>query len=202
LKTDSVRKVSQEAANLLYHGIEKEYKQAKLKAAKTYGAKFLPTNLQIAMDLDRMAEENEGLARSLRLVKMRKEALELMEALKKYRPLLTGSVWRGTIKFDSDIDINVYNDKPQEILSFLRQNNYEIIQTESTTITKSGRKMASFHIYLMSPTEEKIETTIRSSDEAGRKEKCEIYGDTITGLSIEDLEKLLNENPTKRFLPF
>jgi predicted nucleotidyltransferase len=53
-------KVAREAANLIYSGIEKEYKQAKLKAAEAVGSHFLPTNLEVAIELDRMAEEREG----------------------------------------------------------------------------------------------------------------------------------------------
>ena len=54
------KKVAREAASLLYSGVEKEYKQAKLKAARTFGGHFLPTNFEVAMELDKIAEENEG----------------------------------------------------------------------------------------------------------------------------------------------
>jgi hypothetical protein len=64
-------RVAREAATLLYFGAEKEYKQAKLKAAKTFGVHFLPTNLEVALELDRIAEEKEGSARKERLVLMR-----------------------------------------------------------------------------------------------------------------------------------
>ena len=53
-------KIAREAATLLYFGAEKEYKQAKLKAARTFGVHFLPSNLQVALELDKIAEENEG----------------------------------------------------------------------------------------------------------------------------------------------
>jgi len=55
------RKVSKEAASLLYFGAEKEYKQAKLKAAKTFGVHFLPSNLEVAIEFDKIAEENKVL---------------------------------------------------------------------------------------------------------------------------------------------
>ncbi len=38
--------VAREAANLLYCGAEKEYEQAKLKAARTFRLHFMPTNLE------------------------------------------------------------------------------------------------------------------------------------------------------------
>ena len=81
------RKVAREAASLLYSGIEKEYKQAKLKAARTLGVKFVPTNLEVAVELDRIAEEREGAERQERLIRMRKEALQLMSILRAYNPI-------------------------------------------------------------------------------------------------------------------
>jgi predicted nucleotidyltransferase len=204
LNVDSLRlrkRVAREAASLLYFGVEKEYKQAKLKAAKIVQFKFLPTNLEVALELDKIAEENEGPARKERLIQMRKEALTLMKILKAYKPLLIGSVWRGTIYHDSDVDIVAYHDEPEDILKILKQNNLKIMQAEWVAVTKKGKRKGSFHVYVELPTKEKAEIKIVQSLEAFMKEKCEIYGDEITGLSVQKLEKLLKENPAQRFVP-
>ena len=195
------KRIAREAASLLYFGVEKEYKQAKLKAAKTVKSKFLPTNLEVALELDKIAEENEGSARKERLIQMRKEALKLMKILKAYKPLLIGSVWRGTICHDSDVDIVVYHDEPEDILKILKQNDLKIMQAEWVAVTKKGKRKGSFHVYAELPIKEKAEIKIVQSLEAFMKEKCEIYGDEITGLSVQKLEKLLKENPTQRFVP-
>ena len=196
------RKVAKEAASLLYFGAEKEYKQAKLKAAKTFGVHFLPTNLEVAIEFDRIAEEKEGATRQKRLIHMRKEALKLMTILKAYNPILIGSVWRGTIHRRSDIDIILYHDEPNDILKLIKQNSFKVLRTEWMAVTKRGQKKTSLHIYLELQAKEKTEIIVRSPEEADRKEKCEIYGDTITGLSIQELEKVLVKNPTQRFVPF
>jgi predicted nucleotidyltransferase len=125
-----------------------------------------------------------------------------MKNLEEYIPVLIGSVWRGTINCKSDIDIAVYHDEPDEVLKLIRQNNFKVTQTERTTVTKQGIKKASFHIYLESPTHEKVEVIVRSIEEIGQEGKCETYGDPITGLHIQELEKVLEENPTQRFVPF
>jgi predicted nucleotidyltransferase len=195
------RKIAREAATLLYSGVEKEYKQAKLKAAKTFGVHFLPTNLEVVLEFDKIAEENEGPARIERLVKMRVEALELLRFLKAYNPRLVGSVWRGVIHRESDIDVTVYCDESEAILEALKQNNLKILRTEWSAVTKKGQKRTSFHIYFESPSKEKVEITVRSPDEVDFKDKCEIYGDEITGLRLRELEKLLGENPAQRFVP-
>jgi predicted nucleotidyltransferase len=194
-------KTAREAATLLYSGAEKEYKQAKLKAAKTLGTHFLPTNLEVALELDKIAEAHEGPARKERLIQMRKEALKIMKTLKECRPLLIGSVWRGTIRQGSDIDIALYHDVPNEILSLLKKNNFRISKTEWTTATKRGKPEASFHIYVETSGKQRAEIVVRSSEEASRKRKCEIFGDELKGLNIQELERLLEEDPAQKFIP-
>lgn len=204
MTADSVssrKKVTREAATLLYQGVEKEYKQAKLKAAKTFGLHYMPTNLEVALEIDRIAEENEGPAREERLVRMRKEGLRIMQVVREYDPILVGSVWRGTIHHDSDMDIIVHHEEPEEVLKTLGRTNFKIQQTGWVRVTKQGKKKASFHIHAESPIKEKVEIVVHSPEEACLKQKCEIYGDEITGLRLEELEKVLKENPNKRFLP-
>jgi predicted nucleotidyltransferase len=120
-------RIAREAANLLYLGIEKEYKQAKQKAAETFGGHFLPANLEVALELDKIAKEQEGQGRLERLIKMRKEALKLMEILEKHHPILVGSVWRGAINHGSDIDITVYHNEPTHILDAMKKNDFKLL---------------------------------------------------------------------------
>ncbi len=172
-----------------------------MKAAKTYGARILPSNLEVALELDNIAEQNEGPHRKERLVQMRIEALELMKLFRAQHPLLIGSVWRGTIRRGSDIDVALYHDDPDQIISVLKANNLKICRTEWNAITKQGRTESSFHIDIETATRHKIEVVVRGSEEAGRTRRCEVFGDTLKGLNIQELEMLLRENPTKQFIP-
>jgi predicted nucleotidyltransferase len=195
------KKVAVEAATLLYSGVEKEYKQAKLKAASICGCHFLPTNAEVATELDRVAEENEGQAREERLTQMRKEALHLMKLLSGYKPLLVGSVWRGTAHRKSDIDLVIYHDDAGDVIKALKQSSLRIAQAEWVNITKRGQNRTSFHIYVESPAGYAVEIVVRAFQERMKREKCEIYGDEIKGLGVRELEKLLRENPTQLFTP-
>jgi predicted nucleotidyltransferase len=202
LNTDSdLRcKIAKEAATLLYFGAEKEYKQAKLKAAKTIGTHFLPTNCEVAVELDKIAEAYEGPARKERLIQMRREALKIMKILRAYSPILIGSVWRGTIRQGSDIDIAVYYDVPDEILKFLKSD-VKIAKTEWTTVTKKGKTETSFHIYVETSSKQKAEIVVRNTDEASYRRKCEVFGDDLKGLNVQELERVLKENPAEKFIP-
>ena len=201
MTSDLKSRVAREAATLLYFGAEKEYKQAKTRAAQTLGTHFLPSNLEVALELDRIAEENEGENRKERLIQMRKEALQVMKLLDAYCPLLIGSVWRGTIKRGSDIDIAVYADEPQQIVNILKAQGIKTLKTTWTNVNKRGRTLRSLHVWAETSMKHGLEIVVRSSEEEGEKRKCEIFGDEIKGLKTRDLERLLKDNPTRRFVP-
>ncbi len=200
--TSSLRqKVAKEAATLLYFGSEKEYRQAKLKAAENFGAHILPSNLEIALELDKIAENTEGSARTERLIQMRTEALKIMKSLEKYYPVLIGSVWRGTIRCGSDIDIEVFHDEPEEIIPTLKAEGLEIIRVERITTTENKRIEASFHIHVQSSGKYAVEIVVRNAEQISRRRKCDTFGDEITGIKTTELRKLLQDNPVKKFLP-
>jgi predicted nucleotidyltransferase len=198
---DLKQRVTREAATLLYFGAEKEYKQAKDKAAQTFGVHFLPSNLEVALELDKIAEENEGPKRKECLIQMRKDALDLMQLLGEFYPVLIGSVWRGTIKQGSDIDIAVYADDPEEIVNMLKAGGVKILKTGWTTVNKRGATLESFHVYAETQSKHGLEIVARSREEIGKKRKCETFGDELKGLNLKELEKVLETNPTQQFIP-
>jgi predicted nucleotidyltransferase len=124
-----------------------------------------------------------------------------MKLLDAYCPVLIGSVWRGTIRQGSDIDIAVYTDAPEEIVQILKADGIKISKTAWTTVNKQGITLASFHIYAETSAEHGLEIVARSSEEAGKKRKCEVFGDEMKGLKVQELEKVLKINPTQQFLP-
>jgi predicted nucleotidyltransferase len=201
LTYDLKHRVAREAATLLYFGAEKEYKQAKEKAAETLRTHSLPSNLEVALELDKIAEENEGAKRKERLIEMRKEALKIMKLLDSYSPVLIGSVWRGTIKHGSDIDIAVYADDPEVIVDALKAEGVRVLKTSWTTVNKRGTTLESFHIYGETSAKNGLEIVARSKEEAGKKRKCEIFGDEMKGLNIKELKKVLDNNPMQQFIP-
>jgi predicted nucleotidyltransferase len=192
-------RVATEAATLLYCGAEKEYKQAKLKAAEILGTPFLPSNRDVALELDRIIEEREGSTRRVQLIEMREEALRIMTVLVRFYPLLIGSVWRGTPKKGSDIDIAVYNDAPEEILSILEAHGFTISTTEWVSVTKLGKTTTTFHIKINH--KHPLELVVRNLDEVSRKRVCEVFGDEIKGLNVQNLSEVLAKNPAQKFLP-
>jgi len=132
---------------------------------------------------------------------MRKEALQIMEALKDFNPRLVGSVWRGTVHQNSDIDILTFSQDPTSVLGQLQKNGYRITSSEWRSVTKRGKKESSFHIYLVLSSGDEAEVVVRSLEKMGQIERCEIYGDAVTGLSPPQLLRVLNEEPLQKFVP-
>ncbi len=195
------QRIAREAAVLLYTSQEKEYRQAKLRAAQTLGFRVLPSNTQVAHELDSVADEMEGSARKERLLQMRREGLEIMQILEDFRPKLVGSVWRGTARRNSDIDIMTFSSKPKDVLLRLQRRNLKVAKFEWQSAPKLSRKVESFHIYLILPSGDRAEVVVRSLERQDEKEKCEIYGDIVTGLNINQLERVLTEDPFRKFVP-
>ena len=201
-RTKTLRgRVAREAALLLYTSQEKEYKQAKKRAAETLGVRVLPSNREVAEELDRIAEEREGAQRKELLLRMRREAREIMEILEEFNPRLVGSVWRGTARQNSDIDILTFSQEPVQVLKQLQEHNFVAESSEWCSVTKEGRKEASFHIHLLLSSGDGVEVVVRSLDCLGQPERCETYGDVKAGLNLEQLTKILKENPLQRFVP-
>ncbi|UCE43433.1 MAG: nucleotidyltransferase domain-containing protein [Candidatus Bathyarchaeota archaeon] len=195
------KRAAREAATLLYTLQEKEYKQAKMRAAETLRVRTLPSNLDVALELDRIADEMEGASRWGMLLQMRKEALEIMRRLGGFHPRLVGSVWRGTAHRNSDIDILTFSSDPSAVLKKLKAGGLRIVAAERASVTKKGKRKSSFHIYIVLPSGNKAEVVIRDPERQGAVERCEIYGDSVTGLDYSRLKKVLEEDPHQRFLP-
>jgi len=195
------RRVAREAAVLLYTSQEKEYKQAKSRAAQTLGMRILPSNAEVAEELDEIAEEKEGPSRDERLSQMRKEAFQIMAVLKAFHPRLVGSVWRGTAHRNSDIDVIAFSSDHNAVLDSLVNGSFRVMRTEWCSVTKRGRKESSFHIYLVLSCGNEVEVVVRSPEKMSFLGKCEIYGDVVRGLSYSQLQRVLKENPLQRFVP-
>jgi predicted nucleotidyltransferase len=194
-------RVAREAALILYTSQEKEYKQAKKRAAETLGVRVLPSNLEVAEELDRIAEEREGASRRELLLRMRREAHKIMEILRNFNPRLVGSVWRGTARQNSDIDIITFSQDHLQVLKQLQKHNFVAESSEWRSVTKEGRKEASFHIHILLPSGDEAEVVVRSPDYLRQPERCETYGDVKTGLNLNQLAKIIKDNPLQKFVP-
>ena len=125
-----------------------------------------------------------------------------MDSLKEIYSILVGSVWRGTARKNSDIDIHIFTQNPHQVIQKLQCNNYEIKCKETRSVTKGGFKESSLHIRLVLPSGDNVEIVVRNPDNLRKTQRCEIYGDVKKGLNLKQLTKILNENPFQKFIPW
>jgi predicted nucleotidyltransferase len=189
--------VAKEAAKLLYSNKIREYKDAKETAAANLGIKSLPSNFEIAIELDILSEKMEGSERHQRLIEMRKTALTVMNVLRESDPVLIGSVWRGISRLGSDIDIVVYNENVEEIIKKLQV--FCIIKWNDVQFDVNGSTHHSTHIWLEVNGYE-TEVVVRPLEDK-TEEKCEVFGDVKRGIGIDALERLMSTDPLRRFVP-
>jgi predicted nucleotidyltransferase len=200
--SSSIRgKVAKEAASLLYTRQEKEYKQAKLRAAETLGARSLPSNKDIAFELDKLADEMEGAERAERLVQMRKDALWMMVMLGDFHPKLIGSVWRGTANKNSDIDVEAFASDESKVLEIITGSGLAVSKAQRIFVSKEHELERVFQVRVILPSNNELELIVRSPEKRDRLGRCEIYGDRIKGLGIHQLRKILLTDPLRKFVP-
>jgi predicted nucleotidyltransferase len=200
LVSDRVR-VAREAATLLYSGQETEYKQAKVRAAENLGFDVLPGNREVAEELDKVADEVEGADRRERLVQMRREALSVMVVLGDFHPRLIGSVWRGTARKDSDIDVEVFASDPEVVVQRLRDDGFHVWKAEWQSVTKGEGSESEFHVFMLLASGCEVEVVVRSPDKLDQVDVCEVYGDVIKGLDMHQLRRVLMMDPVQKFVP-
>jgi predicted nucleotidyltransferase len=193
--------VAKEAARLLYLKFVDEYKEAKEKAAESLGISVLPSNIEIAYEVDKLADDFEGKSRSELLIRLRKKAFEVMRILNNFHPRLIGSVWRGTCHRSSDIDITVFSADSDAVVETLRENGYQKMRTEWTSKSERGEVNSFFHIYLSLTSLDEVEVVVNDPKRLEEKEICEIYGDQKKGLTISQLSDVLKKDPIKKFVP-
>jgi predicted nucleotidyltransferase len=181
----------------MYTRLYKEYKDAKETAAESLGLQVMPSNFEVAEELDLLASEMEPY-RQEKLLEMRYIAIEVMKLLKKYEPKLIGSVWRGTIRKGSDIDIILFSSKKLEISQILHEK-FDVRSIEDTNYIVDGIPKSSTHIKIFQRNYE-VEVVVRSPEDE-TEERCEVYGDVKRGIGLSELEKLMRSDPLRRFIP-
>lgn len=90
-----------------------EYAQAKRKAARGFGRAELPSNEQVEDEVRACLELFHADTQPTELRALRELALRWMQRLARFRPHLSGAVWRGTATRLSAVHIDLYCDDPK-----------------------------------------------------------------------------------------
>jgi hypothetical protein len=114
--------IAQLAARLIAVDGISDYRAAKRKAALQLGVKpdrFMPTNHEIEQAVSDYQRLFQGDRQPGELNALRRQAVEAMRFLDRFRPRLVGPVLAGTATRFSEIVLHVYCGAPEEIATFL-----------------------------------------------------------------------------------
>ena len=165
------------------------------------GVKALPSNSEVAIKLLEYALLIEGDEYWARLEMLRREVLTLMNVLAEFNPRLVGSVWRGIIKPQSDIDIEIDYVDPEPVKKKLRRGGYKILEEESIDVPEPLRYGSLWRIKVKTKLGNEAEIILKEHNWYVNPPKCDIFGDIKKGLRRSELEKVLEQAPHSLFIP-
>jgi predicted nucleotidyltransferase len=196
-REDKIRlSIAREAARIMYEDGVKEYRDAKRKAAKSFGPEktlslgsHLPSNAEIHEELSRLIRMNEGDVHPERLQRMRLLALFWLELFAPFRPYLVGSVLAGTVTERSDIDLHLFADSPEEVELFLEERDIPY-EPETVTIRHGSEFREYYHLFL---DDEGIvvECTVYDTSERHQRPKSSITGRPMERADAARLRELI-----------
>lgn len=125
------QQVAAEAARILATEGQRNYRQAKRKAADRLGLSGrsgMPSNTEVAEELKRYQALYGGDEHADTLTDLRSAAVRAMRFFERFRPKLVGPVLEGTADRHSRISIHLFCDSPEEVVSFLLGRNIRFEQ--------------------------------------------------------------------------
>jgi predicted nucleotidyltransferase len=193
-----VEGVAREAARLRYEEPDqyREYLHAKKEAAKRLGVKSFPSNRWVYKFYHEIADIYEGKEnREAQLFEMRHEALEWMKILKDFKPRVIGSVERGDVTKKSDIDLHVFVDEyEEEVCEALEALDIDFEYGVDTA--RCGDERVDYHhIYVKDKYECEISVYVKGDY---KQQTCSIFGIPVKGLTIKQLQRIINEQTGRK----
>ena len=116
------QRIAQEAARIMAEESVTDFLTAKRKAAQRLGIQDfhpLPKNSEIQSELESYQRLFHSQTQPLHVRELRKAALEALEFLHMFQPVLVGSVLQGTASTHSDINLQLFADYPEQVDIFL-----------------------------------------------------------------------------------
>jgi len=190
--------IAQEAARIMYEENILEYRDAKRKAAKRFGSveslslgSHLPSNAEIHRELQILIGLFEEKVLPERIMSLRILALRYMELFAPFLPYLVGSVLTGVVTHQSDIDLHLFAESPEEVEQFLKEREIPF-DSEVVSIRKGAEFFEYPHIYLEEE-EIIIECTVCPPEERRKTFMSSITGKAMERVDTKNLRRIVGE---------
>ncbi|MEO7149695.1 MAG: hypothetical protein ABIY40_07155 [Rhodanobacteraceae bacterium] len=195
------RRVALEAARLISeHGI-RDYRQAKLKAARRLGLsdeQGLPRNREIEEALREHQRLFQSDQQPLALRVRREAACEAMRFLGSFVPRLVGAVLEGTADMHSAVCLHVFCYAPEDVAAFLHERGIPFEQ-RTRTLRLDRQRSAEFPVLLFNADGLSIDLTLLPRDALRQPPLDRIDERPLRRASLTAVEALLVEEEIAAF---
>jgi hypothetical protein len=124
----AARMVAQDGAE---YGVAKRKAASQLLGDQMPAANLLPDNVEVEEEVRRYQALFQSDTQPARLHRLRSVALQVMDALARFSPYLTGPVLNGTAGAHDDIDLQLFADSAKEVQIFLLDKNIDFSISET-----------------------------------------------------------------------
>ncbi|MCU7850627.1 MAG: hypothetical protein KZQ80_00295 [Candidatus Thiodiazotropha sp. (ex Monitilora ramsayi)] len=142
-KRELQRRIAYEAARLMTEYQSDDLAYACQKAANKLGIsrrQQMPTREEIEEALREQQRLLRGDDQQQALQQLRRNALQAMQALDRFNPILVGSVYQGTADSNSQIKLHLFADTPEDVLFTLSDLQIPWQEGQRTLTFPNGRR--------------------------------------------------------------
>jgi hypothetical protein len=185
-----------EAARVLVHSGHGDYQLAKHKAAHHLGAtetRNLPSNVEIEQALVQYQHLFNEADQRLRLVQLRKAALQAMKLFACFRPRLVGSLVSGAASMHAVVELHLFADTAEEVIFFLLDRGMPFEEGQRR-ICYVKDKTLNYPVYRFMAEENPIELLVMPSEGIRQAPLSPVDGKPMRRISMEMLEALMLEH--------
>jgi predicted nucleotidyltransferase len=181
--------IARDAARLLFEEEVRGYREARRQAVRRFGPSVsasrgahLPEYVEIHSELRQLMRFHGGEQLAQRVRQWRLLALKYLEWLEPFQPLLVGSVQRGEVREISDINLQLFCDKPEEVGYFFER--------EGISFTEEGDAEATR--YYLEDEEIEVECAVFPLNVRRQRSQCRITGAPLERVGCKQLRELLD----------
>lgn len=186
------QRISIEAARIMAEEGVRDFQSAKRKAAERLALddSDLPTNEEIEQALQQHLQLFHGDTLAHNVRRLRRLALEAMQFLATFEPRLVGPVLSGTVAPQTEIQLHVRADTPEEVDGFLRERGIPFRTTERR-LRFGGDRQQSVPSYRFTADGVNIELYVFRPQEARETPLSPVDGRPMQRANTKDVEALL-----------
>ncbi len=192
MKRELQRRIAYEAARLMTEYQTDDMAYACQKAAAKLGVtrrQQMPSPDEVEEALREQQRLLRGDEQPAALQHLRQQALQAMDALDAFDPLLVGSVYQGTADSNSPIRLYLFANTPEEVLFTLSDMKIPWRESQRTLSFRNGTK-ALVPVFKITAGGVNIELTVMSSEEIHNRPLDPLDRQPLQGINLKQLREI------------